>query len=632
MPIVTLRGVHKSFGNHTVLRSVDLTVSGGSRIGVVGYNGAGKSTLARILASIEAPDAGVVQLRRGARVLYLEQVPKFEGDPTAEQAVLAGLGAWSAASVRHEALSAKLASHAEDTPSLLDELSRAADEVERLGGWDQRHRALALLSHLGVKTPDARVDTLSGGEQRRVALARLLVSAPDLAVLDEPTNHLDADTIEWLEKYLVNEYRGAIVLITHDRYLLDNVATRTLEVADGEVYDYEGGYERYLEQKAERQAHAARTEQNRQNFLRRELEWLQRQPKARTTKQAARVDRAEAALATNRPKAEKTANFELDRLASGKTVLEIRGLAGEIAGRQLFSGLDLFMREGERVGIVGANGTGKTTLLRILLGQLPPAAGSVVIGQNTKIVYLDQQRSGLSDDKSVLENVLGDQSTIELGGQLIEPRSYLERFAFDRDKQRQPVGSLSGGERARVALARMLRRSANLVIMDEPTNDLDVATLGALESMLVDYAVTALVVTHDRWFLDRVATAILSFDGEGRVVRYPGNYDTFRRLRAQAQAASTVSAEPLSAREPGVRQKSHKNGLSAQQKRELAGLPDSIEKLEGRILELSDKLSDPRTYATGKSEVPALQAELASQRAEVERLMARWEELEGLNS
>jgi ATP-binding cassette subfamily F protein uup len=471
---------------------------------------------------------------------------------------------------------------------------------------------------------------MSGGEQRRVALARLLVSAPDLAVLDEPTNHLDAGTIEWLEKYLVDEYPGALVLITHDRYLLDHVATRTLEVEAGEVYDYDGGYERYLEQKAERQAHAARTEQNRQNFLRTELEWLRRQPKARTTKQAARVERAEAALAAKGPKAEKAASFDLDRLASGKTILELRGLGAKVGERLLFSGLDLFLREGERVGVVGANGTGKTTLLRVLLGQLPAAEGTVAVGQNTRIVYLDQQRSGLDDEKSVLDNVMGEQSTLSLGGQTVEPRSYLERFAFDRNKQRQPVGSLSGGERARVALARMLRQSANLVVMDEPTNDLDVATLGALESMLVDYSVTALVVTHDRYFLDRVATAILSFEGDGRVLLYPGNYETFRRLRAEAQAGVEAEARAAPSRTPETRPKPTKKGLTGTQKRELDALPESIEKVELRIAEINALLGDPSTYAGGGKEIPKLQAELVTQRAEVDRLMARWEELEGM--
>src|SRR5450432_3612485 len=496
--IVTAQNVHRSFGTHTVLRAADMSIAPGERIGVVGLNGAGKSTLSRILAGTEAADSGTVARRRGATVAYLEQVPQFDGDPTALEAVTSGLKGWSAAVARHEAASAALSHGDGNVEALLDEQQRAATDVERLGGWDRQHRVAAFLDHLGIVRTDAKIGSLSGGEQRRVALARVLISSPDLAILDEPTNHLDAETIEWLEEYLIDEYQNAILLITHDRYLLDRVAQRTVEVANGEVYSYDGGYERYLEQKAERMAHAARTESNRQNFLRRELEWLRRQPKARSTKQKARIDRAEAAKSVTGPKLDRTATLELDIVRSGKTILELRDLGVEIGGRTLIHDLSLFLTEGERIGIVGPNGSGKTTLLKTLLGELKPARGSVVLGQNTKVAYFDQRRSGLDDTKSIFDNVAGDQSKIELGGEVIECRSYLERFAFDPHKQRQIVGSLSGGERARVALARLLRQSANLVILDEPTNDLDVATLGALESMLIDFGVTALVVTHDQ--------------------------------------------------------------------------------------------------------------------------------------
>nr|HMR11715.1 ABC-F family ATP-binding cassette domain-containing protein [Polyangiaceae bacterium] len=371
------------------------------------------------------------------------------------------------------------------------------------GGFDQGHRVGAMLGHLGVLSPTQRVASMSGGEQRRVALARILIARPDLAILDEPTNHLDAETIEWLEGYLLQEYRGAVLLITHDRYLLDRVAQRTWEVADGVVHSYDGGYELFLERKAEREAHAARTEQNRQNFVRQELSWLRRQPKARTTKQKARVERAERALSTDGPKADLGVNFELSVARAGKTILELHDLEVGIAGKRLVQDLTLYLTQGDRLGIVGKNGSGKTTLLRTLLGELAPTSGRVVLGKNTRIAYFDQLRSGLDPDKSVFENVVGDMSRIEVAGEVVEPRSYLERFGFKGADQRKQVAALSGGERARVAMARMLRQSANLVVMDEPTNDLDVSTLAALEGLLVEMNVTALVVTHDRWFLDR---------------------------------------------------------------------------------------------------------------------------------
>jgi ABC transport system ATP-binding/permease protein len=631
--IVTAQSVHRSFGTHTVLRAADISIAPGERIGVVGLNGAGKSTLSRILAGTEAADSGTVSRRRGASISYLEQVPQFDGDPTALEAVTSGLTGWSEAVARHEAVSAALSSGEGKIEALLDEQQRSAADVERLGGWDRQHRVSAFLDHLGIYRPDAKISSLSGGEQRRVALARVLISSPDLAILDEPTNHLDAETIEWLEQYLIEEYKNAILLITHDRYLLDRVAQRTVEVANGEVYSYDGGYERYLEQKAERMAHAERTESNRQNFLRKELEWLSRQPKARSTKQKARIDRAETAKSVTGPKLERTAALELDIVRSGKTILELRDLRVAIGGRTLIDNLTLFLTEGERIGIVGPNGSGKTTLLKTLLGELPPASGSVILGQNTKVAYFDQRRSGLDDSKTIFENVVGDQSRIELGGEVIEPRSYLERFAFDAHKQRQQVSSLSGGERARVALARLLRQSANLVILDEPTNDLDVATLGALESMLIDFGVTALVVTHDRWFLDRVATSILAIEEGGHAVRYPGNYDTFRRLRAQLQAergqnAAQVAtgASPIAARSERLQGK--KKSLNNAEQRELTSLPDAIEAAEGRVTELGQTLAEPATYASGGKEIARVTALLELAKAEVERLTKRWEQLE----
>ncbi len=630
MSLVAAHGLKKSYGNHVVLRSADLVIEPGERVGVVGLNGAGKSTLGKLLAGVEAPDAGNIARRRGARIEYLEQVPRFDAALTAEGVVTSGLAAWNDAVARHATASAALSAQSGDASKWLEEQAAAAEAVERLGGWDQSHRILAVLQHLGISEPGARIGQMSGGEQRRVALARLLVSRPDLAILDEPTNHLDAETIEWLEQHLLSEFPGAVLLITHDRYLLDNVAARTVEVADGEAFSYEGGYERYLEQKSERLAHAARTEQNRQNFLRRELEWLRRMPKARTTKQQARVDRAEEALKAPKPKQEQKVSLALDVSRAGKTLLELRDVSFDVAGRSLVRALTLFVVQGDRIGIVGPNGAGKTTLLGAILGEHPLTTGTITLGKNTKVAYFDQKRSGLDDSKSIWDNVTGDQSRIELGGEVIEPRSYLERFAFDSHKQRQPVGSLSGGERARVALARLLRQSANLVLFDEPTNDLDVATLGAVEQMLLDFGVTALIVTHDRYFLDRVASSILAFEDDGKVVHYPGNYDDFRRLRSEARDARRAEAKAASSaplKSQAARPTAAKKKLSNNEEKELGRLPDDIDRAERRITELTERLGDPSTYAAG-TDVAALGRELQLARDEAERLTLRWEELE----
>jgi ATP-binding cassette subfamily F protein uup len=633
LSIVAAHGLQKGYGNHIVLRSADLIIEPGERVGVVGLNGAGKSTLGKLLAGVETPDAGNIARRRGARIEYLDQVPSFDGELTAEQIVMQGLTAWNDAVLRHTAASNALSDGSGDTERLLEEQASAAEEVERLGGWDQLHRVHAVLGHLGIVRHEAFVKEMSGGEQRRVALARLLVSRPDLAILDEPTNHLDAETIEWLEQHLLDEFPGAVLLITHDRYLLDNVAQRTVEVADGEAFSYDGGYERYLEQKAERQAHAQRAESNRQNFLRRELEWLRRMPKARTTKSQSRIDRAEAAINAPRLKQEQKVSFEMDVARAGKTLLELRDVNLEIGGRTLIKSLTLFLVQGDRIGIVGPNGAGKTTLLRAILDQHPLAGGTINVGKNTKVAYFDQKRSGLDDSKSIWDNVTGDQSRIELGGEVMDPRSYMERFAFDSHKQRQPVGSLSGGERARVALARLLRQSANLVLFDEPTNDLDVATLGAVEGMLIDFGVTALIVTHDRYFLDRVATSILAFEGDGVVVHYPGNYDTFRRLRSEAREARKAAAKagpaPVATKPTTLRPGANKKkALSGAEERELAGLPDRIDRAEQLVSSLMGKLGDPSTYAAGGGDVVKLQRELDAARADAERLTVRWEELE----
>ncbi|MGC4092523.1 MAG: ABC-F family ATP-binding cassette domain-containing protein [Polyangiaceae bacterium] len=473
MSIVQTQAVHKAYGPRVVLGAVDVAIQKDERVGVVGRNGAGKSTLARILAGVEQADSGSVTRMRGARIEYLSQTPTFDGDPTALDALLDALAGWRSAVARHEAATQLLTLGQGDQKVLLEEQHVAGEEVERLGGWQVQHRAHALLGHLGVSRVDGKVASMSGGEQRRVALARLLIARPELAILDEPTNHLDAETVEWLENYLIEEHQGAVLLITHDRYLLDRVAERTLEVVQGNVFSYAGGYELYLEQKAEREELAARTEQNRQNFLRRELEWLRRQPKARGTKQKARIERAEAAKGAIAPREQAAAKFSLETSRSGKTILEARQLTLELGGKELISGLDLFLTQGEIIGVVGRNGAGKTTLLRAVVGDLPVKSGSLTVGQNTKIGYFDQKRSGLDDEKSVFDNVAGDDGKLE-GGRAVEPRVYLEQFGFDSGQQRQPVGSLSGGERARVALARLLRRVMNLPLLDEPTNDSNV--------------------------------------------------------------------------------------------------------------------------------------------------------------
>jgi ATP-binding cassette subfamily F protein uup len=632
VPILDARDLDKTYADVAVLGSVSLTLRRGERVGLVGNNGCGKSTLGRILAGVDLPDGGEVARRRGATVDYLPQEPSLPASQTIRQVVASSLTEWNRAKRRWDDLTAALAAPAADHDHLVAEQATAADELTRLGGWERLHEAEAVIGHLGLDDPDQSVDTLSGGERRRVALARLLVGAPDLAILDEPTNHLDIATIEWLEDHLRSRFPGALLLITHDRYLLDRVTSRTLDLEAGRITSYDGGYAAYLAGRAERHAHAERGEKNRQNFLRRELEWLRRQPKARGTKQKARIGRADEALAQRAPRREATADLRLESERQGKTVLELSDLCLERAGRMLIDGLTLALAPGQRVGVVGPNGTGKTSLLLCLLGELEPANGRRALGRNTRIGYLDQARSGLDDAVSLRECIAGDRGVIEFAGRTLQVESYLARFLFDRGAQRLRVGELSGGERARVCLAKLLSQRTNLLLLDEPTNDLDVATLGALEAMLCDYGGSAFIVSHDRWFLDRVATSILAFEGDGRVVLHAGNYSDY--VERGSNAAPTPAQKSEVPRERDERRSKATSDrprkLTWAERIELDGLLERVDEAERRVASLEQKLADPATYKRADADIGALQRDFEAAREQVDTLTARWEELEAM--
>ncbi len=637
MPIVTAHGLHHSFGERAILDDVAVTIRRGERVGLVGQNGAGKSTLAAVLAGTLSPDQGTVSRRSDADIAYLAQEVDFGAATSARDYILAGLDAWSRAHSRYEQVSADIAASTDPPAKLLRAQAEAAETIERLGGWDQMHRVDEIALHLGIARLDAPLTEMSGGERRRVALARVLVAQPALAILDEPTNHLDVATIEWLEQYLTTEYPGALLLITHDRYVLDRVVQRTLELDAGALHAYDGGWESYLIAKAERMAHNARVESNRQNLLRRELAWLSRSPKARTTKQQARIDRVEA-LRDQQPGAtnEATAKLAFTASRTGKTVAELSDLRVELGGKRLIDGLDLTIQGGERIGIIGKNGAGKTSLLRVLLGSLAPTAGTVNIGVNTQFAYFDQERAGLDDDKSIIANVAANREVVEIAGKPLNVKSYLARFLFSDDKQRARVATLSGGERARVAMAKFLLEPANVLLLDEPTNDLDVTTLAALEELLLETGVTTLFVTHDRYFLDRVATAVVSFEAPERVIRYQGSYQALRQAQRAEAAEAEAAAETAGAAKPAAtpspaeprRSDSKRAGLSFTEAHELEALMPLIDEAEAALAAAEAALADPDLYANRGSEVPALQAACEAARALVDERMARWEELE----
>ncbi|HJK95637.1 MAG TPA: ABC-F family ATP-binding cassette domain-containing protein, partial [Polyangiaceae bacterium LLY-WYZ-14_1] len=532
--------------------------------------------------------------------------------------------------------------------SLVAAQEEAAAALERLGGSDRMHQVDGVLDHLGIRDPAARVGPMSGGERRRVDLARVLVAAPDLAILDEPTNHLDAETVAWLETWLAESFPGALLLVTHDRYVLDRVAERTIELDQGAVYAYPGGWSTYLEAKAERLAQEARTEANRQRFVRGELDWLRRQPKARTGKQKARIQRAEAAMDERAPERRTVGGLSVQREDTGKTILELRRLELGIGDRTLLRGLDLHLVEGDRVGIVGPNGAGKTSLLRALLGELAPRGGELIRGKKTRFAFLEQTRGSLDPDASVFEAVGGGRKEVDVGGRTTDLHAWLERFLLAGPRAREKVGNLSGGERARVALARLLLEPANVLLLDEPTNDLDVDTLAAVETMILDSGVTALVVTHDRYFLDRVANRLLFFEGDGEVTVYAGGWTDALAQRREGRSRrppGEASTPPAAA---GGRRKGDdgarggktagrggrppgrsRGGLTYAERLELDALPGRIEEAEAAVGHLEGRLSDPATYAEeAGAEVAELVAESERARASLAELYARWEALE----
>ncbi|MCL2724159.1 MAG: ABC-F family ATP-binding cassette domain-containing protein [Polyangiaceae bacterium] len=630
MSVLAAIDVSKSFGARSLLAGASVTIDDGERIGVVGRNGAGKSTFAKILAGFETADTGSIAVRRGARIAYLAQEPILDAHRTVHAVVEDGLDAWLDARRRHEELTDRIGREPATANALLPEQLAAAAEIERLGGWERNHEVASILMHLGVAdVADQSAGALSGGQRRRVALARVIVGAPDVMILDEPTNHLDADTIDWLENYLALEFRGAVLLVTHDRWLLDRVASRTLEIDGGKVYSYNGGYADYLAAKAERLALEERTERNRQNFLRTELEWLARQPKARTGKQKARISRAEAArdVAPSRQDVRVVVSAEVSD--TGRSVVDVRGLGIKMGDRWLVRDLDLAITSGERLGIVGPNGAGKTTLLRVVQGAVPPTQGAMVLGRRVRIGYLDQNREGLDPDLTVLETVAEAIPLVEK--ERVDPRSYLERFAFDGNAQKKRVSALSGGERARLALARLLACSANLLLLDEPSNDLDTDTLSALEDFLSTYEGSLLVVTHDRYLLDRVTTGILCFESNGRVTRYAGAYQAYAAARSRIEEERRKLQNASNADEKIARRENKKtSGLSKNEQRELDGIMDRIDEAERAAHAIESELGDPSLYAGGQETPRAgeIRARLDDARALAAKLTARWEELE----
>ncbi|MCP3097582.1 ABC-F family ATP-binding cassette domain-containing protein [Myxococcus sp. K15C18031901] len=637
MTLLRAANVQLAFGSRTVFQDLTFTIEEGERVGLVGVNGSGKSSLMKILAGVSRADTGELQLRRQARVTYLPQEPEFAVGATVASELSVAQGPLRETLAAHADLSRRLESTSADAqPKLLEQLAALSDRIEQMGGWDTEHHAKTLLDRLGVKDWDRPVAQLSGGLRKRVAIARALLTRPDLLLLDEPTNHLDADTVDWLEEEL-DKLPGALLLVTHDRYFLDGLVDRIVEIQPGGgLTSYPGNYQAYLEQKLVAQENAEIAQHKRERWIAQEVAWLRRGPEARRTKSKARIDRAQKLMAEKgftRPKVADLRVAAAPRL--GHTVIESEGLEKSFGDRKVLSNVEFRLQRGERVGLVGPNGVGKTTFLRVLLGELPPDGGKLVIGKNTKVAYYDQNRAQLDPELTVYDAAAQGEDWVELGDGKVAMRDYLDDLLFPVPMQRMKVKALSGGERNRLLLARLFLEGANVLVLDEPTNDLDIVTLNVLERLLLDFGGSTLLVTHDRYFLDKVATSILTFEGEGRVVRYEGNYAMYRRLKEQADAraqAAAPAAKPAPKKEepaPAAKAAKKPGKLSYKDQRELDGMEAAIEAAEARKASLEAQLADPTVYSQS-SKVAEVQKDLETTTSEVDRLYTRWQELQDL--
>jgi ATP-binding cassette ChvD family protein len=525
-----MQGLSKSYpGGKKVLDNIHLSFYPDAKIGVLGVNGAGKSTLLRIMAGIDKDWSGEAWVAEGATVGYLSQEPQLDPSKTVRQNVELGVGPQKAILERYNELAMN---YSDETA---DEMTRLQDEIEAKGLWDLDSKVDQAMDALRCPPDDADVNNLSGGERRRVALCRLLLEQPDLLLLDEPTNHLDAETVAWLEGHL-RTYPGAILLVTHDRYFLDNVTGWILELDRGRGIPYEGNYSSWLVQKQKRLQQEGREEEARQRTIEREQEWVSASPKARQAKSKARIQRYEDLVAKASEKGPSTAQIIIpiaERL--GNNVIDFEHLSKGFGDRLLIDDLTFKLPPGGIVGVIGPNGAGKTTLFRMITGQEQPDSGTITVGESVKLGYVDQSRDSLDPNKTLYEEISGGNEVLYLGKREINARAYCSAFNFKGPDQQKRVGVLSGGERNRVHLAKILKSGANVLLLDEPTNDLDVDTLRALEEALEDYAGCAVIISHDRWFLDRIATHILAFEGDSHVEWFEGNFadyeeDKKRRL------------------------------------------------------------------------------------------------------
>ncbi|MTJ21572.1 ABC-F family ATP-binding cassette domain-containing protein [Dolichospermum sp. UHCC 0352] len=635
MSIVTLQSVKKDFGIKELLKDANFSLDTNDKVGLIGTNGSGKSTLLKMIARLESIDSGQILVNSGAKIVYLPQQPDMDENHTVLEQVFADSGEQMNLVKEYEELSDKLA-HYPDDSQLMSRLSTVMERMDATGAWEVETNAKIILTKLGIVDFDVKVGTLSGGYRKRIALAAALISEPDLLLMDEPTNHLDALSVEWLQSYL-NRYRGALLLITHDRYFLDKVTNRIIEIDRGDIYNYTGNYSYYLEKKALAEESAVSTQRKHQGLLRRELEWLKKGPKARSTKQKARIERAHALRDTEFKEINGKVDISTVGRRIGKKVIELKDVSKGYNGRTLIKDFTYQFSPEDRIGIIGGNGAGKSTLMDIMTAKIKPDSGSVEIGTTIHIGYFNQHSEELltavDDNQRVIDYIKEEGEFIQISdGTKITASQMLERFLFPGNQQYAPINKLSGGEKRRLFLLRILISAPNVLILDEPTNDLDVQTLAVLEDYLEDFNGCVIVVSHDRYFLDRTVDRIFALEEGGGLRQYPGNYSIYLDYKKAEEAekqepSKTVIVESKVVSPVAETKKARR--LSNWERREFEELEQKIAKLETEKTAAEKKLT---TVAGNYSQVQKLYEQVETLKKNIDLSTERWLELAEMDS
>ena len=624
MNILSLENVSKNYGFRPLFEGVTLGLEERDKIGIIGANGSGKTTLLRIIAGVEEPDTGRVTRAKGMSLAYLSQDPSYDENLTVLETIFASSSGVMQTIRDYEAVCHDVAAGQVDDATL-QRMSDLQHDLETDGGWEIETNARAVLTRLDILDTSAKMGTLSGGQRKRVALAHELIFKPDILILDEPTNHLDADTIEWLESYLAR-YTGVLLLVTHDRYFLDRVTDRIFEVDRGAVQNFNGNYAYYLEKKAEQEALREVEGHKRDQLIKKELAWLRRGAKARTRKSKHRIEAARTLMAVPKETAKGEVDIAIGSKRLGSKVIEINGVSKSYGQNTLIDDFTYLVKRGDRIGIIGANGSGKTTLLEMITGRVPPDGGDIEIGQTVHIGYYDQESRALNDEQRVIDYIrdVAEYVTTNEGVQITAGKM-LERFLFTPAAQYAVVGNLSGGERRRLYLLRILMGSPNVLLLDEPTNDLDIATLIALEEYLDDFAGALIVVSHDRYFLDRTIENVFRFEPGGHIREYPGDYTAYLEAHEREQAMGKESAVPNAASRPSPAvEKPVSKKLSFKEMRELEAVEQRIAETEKRLPEIERELAGA---ASDAGLVHELYIEQQSLNTQLETDLSRWAEL-----